>query len=70
MNNAEAMKAYWKEWTNLEAKGVYRWETLTEWWKVSKEALSKDQEIHLAFLFGFMVEKKEQSMSLATRERR
>ena len=23
MNNSEAMDAYWKEWTSLEAKGVY-----------------------------------------------
>ena len=41
MGNDDAMGAYWKEWTNLEAKGVYRWETLTEWGKVSREARSR-----------------------------
>ena len=52
MSNDDAMGAYWKEWKNLEAKGVYRWEALTEWGKVSREARSRDAEIHLAFLFG------------------
>ena len=57
MKNADAMKAYWKEWSNLEGKGVYREETLTEWSYVRKEALAKGKEIHLAFFFGVMVQK-------------
>lgn len=51
------MEAYWKEWANLEGTGVYRWDTLTEWWRVSKEARESGEEVHLAFLFGFMVGK-------------
>ena len=51
------MDAYWKEWTNLDAKGVYRWDTLVEWSDVSRETRSNDVEVRLAFLFGFMVEK-------------
>ena len=57
MNNSEAMDAYWKEWTNLEAKGVYRWDTLVEWSDISREARWNETEVHLTFLFGFMVEK-------------
>ena len=57
MNNSDAMGAYWKEWTNLEAKGVYRWDTLVEWSDVSCEARWHDTQVHLAFLFGFMIEK-------------
>ena len=57
MINGEGMDAYWKEWTNLEANGVYCWEALVEWSHVSHEARSKNAEVHLAFLFGFMVEK-------------
>jgi hypothetical protein len=57
MKDSEAMNAYWKEWQNLEGKGVYREETLTEWHKVRKEALAQGREIHLAILFGFMVQK-------------
>jgi len=34
----DAMGAYWKEWSNLLGKGVYREETLTEWHTVRKEA--------------------------------
>ena len=30
MNNNDGLDAYWKEWTNLEAKGVYSYETLCE----------------------------------------
>ena len=30
LQNKEAMKAYWKEWENLENKQVWRWETLVE----------------------------------------
>ena len=51
MKDADAMKAYWKEWSNLEGKGVYREETLTEWSYVRKEAPVKGKEIHLALLF-------------------
>ena len=57
IHSSEAMDAYWKEWTNLEAKGVYRWDTLVECSDVSREARSNDVEVHPAFLFGFMVEK-------------
>ena len=34
MNNQEGLDGYWKEWTNLEAKGVYNYRTRTEWGKV------------------------------------
>ena len=55
--NESAMEAYWKEWKNLIGKGVYKEETLTEWSEVRKEAQKIKKEIHLAFLFGFMVQK-------------
>ena len=51
------MEAYWKEWNSLEDKGVWRWSTLCEWSDVSREARNTGTEIHLAFLFGFMLEK-------------
>ena len=51
------MKAYWKEWKNLEKKGVWRWETLTEWDDVSNQARSEGSEIHFGYLFGIMTEK-------------
>ena len=51
------MEAYWKEWHNLKEKMVWRWETLTEWDTVSKEAQKNDDEIHFGYLFGLMVEK-------------
>ena len=57
MGNDDAVEAYWKEWTKLEVKGVYRWRTLTEWGNVSREERSRNAEIHHAFLFGPMVEK-------------
>ena len=57
LKSEDAMAAYWKEWTNLIGKGVYRDETLCEWHQVRKEALRAGKEVHLAFLFGFMVQK-------------
>ena len=42
-----AMEAYWKEWKNLETKGVWRWDTLAEWSDVSKEARASGAEIHI-----------------------
>ena len=30
LHKEDAMKAYWKEWSNLENKKVWRWETLVE----------------------------------------
>ena len=51
------MEAYWKEWENLEAKKVWRWETLTEWDTVAGEAKGNGDEIHFGYLFGIMVEK-------------
>ena len=56
-SDTNAMEAYWKEWKNLESKNVWRWETLTEWDTVSAKARREGTEIHLGFLFGFMVEK-------------
>lgn len=35
---------------------MYRWERLVEWSHVSREARSQNAEVHLASLFGFMVE--------------
>jgi hypothetical protein len=69
--NDTAMKAYWKEWNNLEAKGVWDWSTLCEWSDCQAVQRSKvaaatkagvlldadDLEVHLGYLFGFMVEK-------------
>ena len=46
MNNQEGLDAYWKEWTNLEAKCVYNYRTRTEWGKVSREARDVGKEIH------------------------
>lgn len=40
-----AMGAYWKEWEKTEENKVWRWEALTEWWKVSAEARAKGEEI-------------------------
>ena len=57
LNDTDAMKAYWKEWKNLEARKVWRWETLREWADVSAEARAREEEVHLGFLFGLMVEK-------------
>ena len=51
----DAMKAYWKEWNNLETKNVWRKETLVEWDTVSAEARRGGKEIHFGYLFGFMV---------------
>ena len=31
LGNPRAMDAYWKEWSNLERKGVWRWDELTDW---------------------------------------
>ncbi len=53
----KAMVAYWKEWNTLEAKTVWRSETLVEWDTVSAEARRGGKEIHFGYLFGFMVEK-------------
>ena len=41
INNPKAMEAYWKEWTNLESKEVWKWETLTEWDTVAENARTK-----------------------------
>ena len=60
LNNDDAMKAYWKEWQNLESKQVWRWETLVERSDVVAEAKKQppgQQEVHFGFLFGIMVEK-------------
>ena len=57
MDNPLAMEGYWKEWNNLEAKEVFRYETLAEWADVSGEARANGEEIHFGFLFGCMVEK-------------
>ena len=57
MNNQDGLDAYWKEWTNLESKAVYCYSTTCEWSKVSREARDQGKEVHLAFLFGFMVQK-------------
>ena len=57
IKNPKAMEAYWKEWSNLEAKQVWRWETLTEWDTVAQQVQDDDTEIHFGYLFGIMVEK-------------
>ena len=53
----KAMDAYWIEWKNLESRQVWKWEELTDWHIVRKEAVAKGEEAHLGFLFGLMVEK-------------
>ena len=63
-NNELAMSAYWKEWTNLEKKQVWRWDTVIEWDKAkafhakpaNHHPLYKG-EVHFGFLFGIMLEK-------------
>ena len=60
IGDTEAMKAYWKEWKNLEKRRVWNWETLNEWDDVSKEARDNGEEIHLGFRFGIMVEKRSE----------
>jgi len=54
------MEAYWKEWSNLEAKEVWRWSTLCEWDDVSATARANEEEIHFGYLFGFMVIKGDE----------
>ena len=56
-NNAAAMQAYWKEWDNLERKGVWNWDILAEWDDVAEQARRDQSEIHFGYLFGIMVEK-------------
>ena len=51
------MEAYWKEWSNLEARETWDWGSLTGWNKVAREARANNQEIHFGYLFGIMVEK-------------
>ena len=62
--NDLAMSAYWKEWTNLEKKQVWRWDTVIEWDQAkayhAKPANHHPQykgEVHFGFLFGIMVER-------------
>jgi len=55
-----AMEAYWKEWSSLEEKKVWRWETLCEWDDVSATARANEEEIHFGYLFGFMVIKGDE----------
>ena len=52
-----AMKAYWKEWGNLEAKETWDWNSLDEWDNIAAEARLTGKEIHFGYLFGRMVEK-------------
>ena len=54
------MKAYWKEWDNLESKKVWSWDTLTEWDTVSRKYRSDGKEVHIGYLFGFMVIKGDE----------
>ena len=58
IGNPLATEAYWKEWNNLEAKEVFRYETLSEWSEITSRARGNGEEIHFGFLFGLMVEKK------------
>ena len=60
VGNKDAMDAYWKEWSNLETKGVWRWDSLAEWDDVSAKAKAKGDEIHFGYLFGFMVIKGDE----------
>ena len=56
LDNPKAMEAYWKEWSNLEARETWDWSSLTGWNKVAREARANNQEIHFGYLFGIMVE--------------
>ena len=55
MQDETAMQAYWKEWENLEVKGVWDWDSLDEWDNISSNARAQKREIHFGYLFGFMV---------------
>ena len=55
-----AMDAYWKEWSNLESKEVWKWSSLTEWDDVAAKAKGNNEEIHFGYLFGFMVIKGDE----------
>ena len=62
LGNPIAMEAYSKEWNNLERKGVWRWDALTEWSKAVKYHKNHPHpnygtEVHFGYLFGIMVEK-------------
>ena len=59
-NDPEAMKAYWKEWNNLEKKETWRMCTLSEWSEVRDEAKKNGKECHLGYLFGFMAIKGDE----------
>ena len=62
VNNSAAMDAYWKEWNNLERKGVWRWDELTNWddavrYHKANPHEEYGTEVHFGYLFGIMVEK-------------
>ena len=60
VGNKEAMDAYWEEWSNLEAKGVWSWDSLSEWDDVAAKAKAEGTEVHFGYLFGFMVIKGDE----------
>lgn len=56
----DAMAAYWKECKNLEAQATWRWEAVSEWSDVQREAKTTGTDIHLGYLFGFMAIKGDE----------
>jgi hypothetical protein len=58
LSNPDAMIAYWKEWNNLETKGVWKWDSKVEWKTVADTTRENPtDEAHFGYLFGIMVEK-------------
>ena len=49
------MEAYWHEWTNLEDKGVWRWDTLDEWDTVAEFHRNRGEECPFGFFFSVSV---------------
>ena len=55
--HAKAMAAMGKEWSNLRGKGVWDPTWVREWSEVARAARRAERKIHLARIFGLMVEK-------------
>ena len=53
----KAKEAEAKEWKNLVDKHVFDWSSVRNWSDVAREARNEERKIHLARVFGIMVEK-------------
>ena len=44
------MRAYWKEWENLESKDVWDWISLAEWDDVAEKARKSGEEVYFLYV--------------------